>query len=194
MSSEARKSRGLVIAVSGQAGSGKTTHAKLIAETFSLRYVSTGMIFRSIAKERGISLIELHKLAESDDSIDRYVDEKAKEEALKGNVVVEGHLTAWILRDIADVKIYLKADLRERARRIAERDGKSFEEALREIMFREESNRKRYLKIYGIDICDLSIFDLVIDTTKLPKEAVAKVIRTFIQEYINYIKSQESKD
>lgn len=182
--------RKLVVAVSGQAGSGKTTHAKIIAETFGLRYVSSGMLFREIAKQRGVSLLELHKIAEKDHSIDRLVDENTRREAEKGGVVLEGHLTAWIVKDLAHIKIYLKADLEERARRIAEREGKSYEEALREILEREESNRRRYLKIYGIDIRDLSIFDLVIDTTRLPKESVAKVIRTLIEEYIRYLTQQ----
>ncbi|GAG01467.1 unnamed protein product, partial [marine sediment metagenome] len=48
--------RGLVITVSGVHGSGRSTHAKKLAETFALRYVSSGTIFRQMADERGISL------------------------------------------------------------------------------------------------------------------------------------------
>ena len=99
-----------VIAISGEAASGKTTIARLLAWKLGYRVVSIGELFRKVAQERGVSLIELHRLAEVDHSIDRMVDSYALEEAKMGNVVIEGHLAAWILKDIADIKVYLKAD------------------------------------------------------------------------------------
>ncbi len=174
----------VVIAVSGQPASGKTTLAKRLAEMLNLRFVSSGMLFRRLAEERGIPLLEFHKLAEQDPSIDKYVDNMAIEEAKRGNVVVEGHLAAWVLKDIADVKIYLKADLRARAERLAKRDGKSIEEAIQEIRNREELNRRRYLSIYGIDIADLSIFDIVLDTTYLTPEEVLDILLAYIKPVV----------
>ncbi len=174
----------VVIAVSGQPASGKTTIAKKLAEMYGLRYVSNGMLFRKLAEELGVSFIELHKRAEQDYTIDKMIDEKAIEEAKKGNVVIEGHLAGWILKDIADVRIYLKADLNLRAERLAKRDGKSIEEALAEIKFREENNRNRYLKIYGIDIRDLSVFDIVLDTTYLTVDEVLEILRTYIDKVL----------
>jgi len=93
-----------VVAISGQAASGKTTVAKELANRLGYRFVSIGELFRKVAIERGVSLIELHKIAERDFSIDRAVDEAAINEARKGNAVIEGHLAAWILRDVADVR------------------------------------------------------------------------------------------
>lgn len=174
----------LVIAVSGQVGSGKTTHAKKLAEFFNLRYVSNGMLFRQLARERGLTLRELHELAERDPEIDRIVDSRAREEALRGNVVVEGHLACWLLRDVADLCIFFKAPLEERVRRIMERDGVSREEALRDLRLREESNWRRAMKYYGVDIRDWSVADLVIDTGKLSVDAVDAVLVTFVQFYI----------
>ena len=176
--------QGLVIAVSGPPASGKTTYAKKIAARFGLRYVSAGELFRRLAAEHGLSLEEFHKLAEKDPRYDKLVDERSREEAKKGNVVLDGHLTAWIVKDLADILIYVKAPLEVRARRLASRDNKPYEEALREIALREESNRERFLKFYGIDIRDLSIFDLIIDTAKLPLESTWRVIETFVEEYL----------
>jgi len=156
----------LVIAVSGLPGSGKTTLAKLLAESLGLRYVSLGMIFREIAKEKGLSIEELSKLAERDASIDYLIDGKAKEEARKGCVVVDGHISAWVLKDLAHLRIVVTAPLSVRVDRIASRDGKSVDEAMREVKLREDSERRRYMKFYGIDIDDLSKADLVINTEK----------------------------
>jgi len=169
-----------VIAISGQAASGKTTVARELANRLNYRFVSIGELFRKIAIQRGVSLLELHRIAETDFSIDRVVDEETIREAKKDNVVIEGHLVAWMLKDVADVRIYLKADIRARSQRLLIRDGKSIEEALNEIKTREESNRRRYLAIYGIDINDISIFDLIIDTTYIDAKKVVDIIYEYV--------------
>ncbi len=129
-------------------------------------------------------MIELHRLAETDHSIDRMVDSYALEEAKAGNVVVEGHLAAWILKDIADIKVYLKANEDIRAARLANRDGRNISDAMSEIRAREGSNRKRYKDIYGFDVRDLSIFDLVIDTTRIDPPNVLGVILEYVKQLI----------
>lgn len=174
----------LVIAISGQVGAGKTTQAKKLAVTFNLKYVSNGMFFRELAKERGISLQELHKIAEKDPEIDRVVDSRAREAALQGNVVVEGHLACWLLRDIADICIFFKAPLEERVRRIMTRDNVSYDEALQDLQLRERSNWSRAMKYYGVDIHDWSVADLIIDTSKLSIESINTILVTFVQLYI----------
>ncbi|RLF16629.1 MAG: cytidylate kinase [Thermoprotei archaeon] len=175
-------SKRFTIAISGEPGSGKTTYAKRIAEELGLRYVSIGGLFRSLAKERGLSLIDFHRLAEEDPSFDLLVDERAFSEALKGGVVVDGHLAGWLLRRVADVKIFFTAPIEVRAERVASRDGVSYEEALRQIKEREESNRRRYREIYGIDISDLSVFDLVINTALWSKEVVAETVIKLLKQ------------
>ncbi len=174
-----------VIAISGQVASGKTTVARELARRLNYRFVSIGELFRRVASQRGVSLLELHRIAETDFSIDRAVDEEAIREARRGNVVIEGHLAAWILRDIADVRIYLKADIGVRSRRLSARDGKSVEDAMSEIRAREESNRRRYLTIYGIDISDMSIFDLVIDTTYIGTERVIEIAYEYVYDVLH---------
>ncbi|MEM1508724.1 MAG: AAA family ATPase [Thermofilaceae archaeon] len=176
--------RKISIAVSGKPGSGKTTYAKFISESFGLHYVSNGMIFRNIAEEKGINFLELHRLAEVDESIDLEVDKRALEEAKKGGVVIDGHLAVWILRNVADLKILFTAPAEVRAQRIANREQKRLEEVMTEVKTREESNKLRALKYYGVDIDDYSIADIVINTATLDVEGIKKVVSCFIKEYL----------
>jgi len=182
--------RKIVIAVSGVPGAGKTTYARFIAKEYNLRYVSNGQLFRQYAKEKGLTLIELHKMAEKDPSIDLMIDRRTLEEAMKGNVVVEGHLVPWIVKDIADVKIYVKAPLTVRVKRIAKREKRPIDEVLRETVIREYSQRVRFLYFYGIDIVDLSIYDLVIDTSYLKVDEVIQIIEKFIETRITELRNR----
>ncbi len=177
--------RGPVIAVSGPPGSGKTTYAKRLAEDLGLEFYSAGGFFRELARRRGLTLLELNRLAATDPSIDLEIDRMTYEVGLKGGAVIEGHLVAWILRDVADVKIYVTAPLEVRVRRIAARDGVPVNVALRETLERERLHRLRFLDYYGVDISDLSIFDLVIDTSKLGIEETYLVIRSFVEKVLS---------
>ncbi|MCR6691245.1 MAG: AAA family ATPase [archaeon YNP-LCB-003-016] len=174
----------IVITVSGPPGSGKSTHAKRIAEKLNLRYFSIGRYFRDIANKMNLSLEEFQRIAEKDPKYDLEADNRTLMEAEKGGVVIDGHLTGWIAKEKADIKIYLTASLEERARRVAKRDGKPFEQAINDIRRREESNALRYKTFYGIDLNDLSIYDIVINTEKWEEEEVSQTLIYLIQKYM----------
>jgi cytidylate kinase len=63
-----------------------------------------------------------------------------------------------------------------RADRVAQREGKSREQALQEMLAREASERKRYQEIYGIDLDDLSPYDLILDSSRWPPEAIVETL------------------
>ena len=155
-----RSTKGVVITVSGPHGTGKSTYAKALAEALHLRYVSAGELFRDLARKQGLSLEALSAKAAQEPTIDRMLDERTKAEAERGEVVVDAQLAAWVAGDSADVKILLTAPKEVRFRRIAERDHVSVEEARRETEYRELIQQERYKKYYGIDVSDLSIYDL----------------------------------
>ncbi len=181
-----------VIAVSGPPGSGKTTYARRLAGDLGLRYHSAGMIFRELARERGLSLEELSLLAERDPSIDLEIDRRTLHLGLQGGVVIDGHLVAWILKDVADVRIYITAPLKVRVSRIASRENRDYLEVLKETLRREWSNKKRFLDYYGIDITDTRLFDLVIDTSKLSIDEAYSVIKGFIKLILRTGSSDET--
>lgn len=176
-----KRRRGLVITISGLHGSGTSTQAKRLAEALGLRYVSAGLLFRRIAEERGLTIEELSREAERNPELDRMIDERTREEARKGNVVIDASLSGWMVEN-ADLKIFLKAPLGERVRRIARRERLTMEEAERETLKRERSERERFRRYYGIDISDLSIYDVVINTALFQPDATARVLKKIVQE------------
>ncbi len=182
----------MIIAISGLHGTGKSTCAKALAEIFNLRYVSAGEMFREVAREKGFSIEELSKLSEIDKSIDLAIDERTRKEAEIGNVVLEGQLTPWIIAN-KGFKIYIAASKKDRIERISKRDGLTLEKAEKETLTRESSERKRYKEYYGINIDDLSIYDLIIDTSLFGKEETIKILEKIIKNIKSYLKEGKNK-
>jgi cytidylate kinase len=160
--------------------------AKHIAEKYGLRYISSGELFRKIALEKGVTLEELSVMAEKDPSIDLMIDDRMKQEGSRLGSVGDALLSGWLLKDIADIKIWFKAPLDTRVRRIADRERRPYEEVYKETVRREESERYRFKKYYSIDIDDLSIYDYVISTHKLDLESVIIVVDDIIDGYLRY--------
>jgi len=175
----------LVIIISGLHGTGKSTYAKMLSNEFGIRHVSSGELFRKIAEEKGTSVERLTKMAEKDKEIDCLIDERTKKEAEKGSVVIDGLLAGWFAKPYADIKIYLKSPDEDRIRRIAKRDGVPYEEAERETSFRENAERKRFKKFYGINLDDTSIYDYVINTSLMTLESNLRCLKMFVQEYVS---------
>ena len=176
----------MIVTISGKAGSGKSTVAKLLAEKLKLKHYSIGDLMRAMASEKRISLIELNKLAEKDKSIDFELDEKLKELGkTKDNFVVDGRLAAFFIPH-AQVKVFLGTEDKVRAERILKdkrehEKSRSLNEMIKKIKDREESEKKRYRQYYGINYLDRKFYNLIIDTTKLnPDEVVRKII-----EFVN---------
>lgn len=152
----------MIIAIAGPIGVGKTTVARALAERLKYRYISGGQVFHEIARERGISVLQVNKLAETDPSIDREVDRRQHELAKAGDCVVESRLSGWMVD--ADLKVWLRAPVAVRAARVAQRERQRVDVAKAELEERERSEWARYKAAYNIDIDDLSRYHLVIDT------------------------------
>ena len=174
------------ITISGKAGSGKSTVAKLLSERLKIKHYSIGDLMRAMAKDKGMTLLELNKSAEKDKSIDFELDNKLKELGkTKNNFVVDGRLTAFFIPD-AEVKVFLDTNDKVRAERILKdnRDhekSKDISEMIGKISKREESEKKRYKQYYGIDYSDRKPYNLAIDTTNVTPDEVVEMIIGFIE-------------
>jgi len=174
----------MLITISGPAGSGKSTAAAALADALGYEHVSGGDIFRELAAERGLTPLELNEQAEDDDRIDRNLDRRLREVASeRDDVVLESRLAGWMAGDHADLRMWLTAPLDVRVRRIAERENKPVEAARRETRARAESEARRYEAYYGIDIDDLSIYDVVLNTARLDPDGVLAVLVAVVKGY-----------
>jgi len=175
---------GLVITLSGLHGTGKTTYAKTLSKIFNLRHISAGILFRQIAAEKGISISELTQISSRNDKIDQLIDDKTRMEAEKGNVIIDGLLAGWIALNFTDIKLYLTTLDNIRFSRIATRENITITKARKLTLFREEIEKKRFIKYYNINIDNLTIYDLILNTELLSIESNVILMKNFIQEYI----------
>ncbi len=173
-----------LIVISGLHGTGKSTCSNYLAKYFKLNYLSAGQIFRDMAIKKSMSIAEFSELASVDTKIDFEIDNMIIEESEKGNTILEGQLSAWMVRDEADMKILLTAPDKVRIKRIAKRDAIPIEKAYKKTYEREESEKERYLKYYGIDLNDISIYDLIFDTSLLSEMETMKTLKDMVEDYL----------
>ncbi|MEM2883843.1 MAG: cytidylate kinase family protein, partial [Nitrososphaerales archaeon] len=173
---------------------GKTTVAEALAERFGLRVYGGGDALKELAAKRGYTpkgrdwwdtAQGMRFLAEraANPEYDKEVDKMLIAELERGGVVVTSYSLPWIT-DLG-VKIWLRGSLEKRAKRMVERDKISYEEALTIVKKRDEENRNLYLKIYGIKFGeDLSVFDLIVNTDILSRDAVVEIVATFVKQFV----------
>lgn len=155
-------------------------NCRAVVWKLDIPFVSSGSIFRAMAKEKGMSVLEFSEFAESNDNIDKEIDKRQAELAKSSeNLILEGRLSAYFVE--ADLKLWLMAPLDVRAQRISQRESKSVDVAKKEIKIREESEALRYLDIHNIDISNLDIYDLMINTDSFDPESITKIILTTLK-------------
>ncbi len=171
----------MIITIGGLAGSGTTTASKILSEKMGIPYISAGDIFRQMAHEHKMDILDFSKYAESNTKIDDEIDQRQAQIASeKDDLIVEGRLSAYFID--ADIKICFIAPLNVRARRISHRENKHSDVVKKEIIERGESEAKRYREIHNIDINNLDIYDLIINTDSFNPESIANIILKATEE------------
>lgn len=174
----------MLLTVSGPPGSGKSTAAAGLAEALGYEHISGGDIFRDIAADRGMTLGELNALAEEDDDIDRDLDRRLRGIAAeRDDLVLESRLAGWMAGEHADLRIWLDAPTDVRADRIGTREDKPLKQAKEETITREDSEALRYREYYDIDIEDLSIYDLIVNTARWGADETTGLLVSAVESY-----------
>lgn len=153
--------------------------ASAVAAELGIERLDGGSLFRAFAAERGLSLADFSALAERDPSVDVALDARLAARARAGDVVLESRLAGWVATNegLAAMRVWLACDEAVRAGRVAARDGQPRADALAANRRREASERLRYRKYYGIDVDDLTIYDLVLDSGEQgPDELMSRVV------------------
>ena len=172
----------MLITISGMSGSGKSTASKGVSDALGIPTVDVGQIFRAMAKRYGMEVTDFGKYVERHPEIDRKLDDEMIRQARrKKNLILQGRLAGWMtyLRKLPAIRIWIGASLKVRARRVAGREGRTYAETLRQVDRRDRENRARYRRTYGLDVNDLSVYDIVVQTDNLTlEEVVSSLVKT----------------
>ncbi|MDH5401094.1 MAG: cytidylate kinase family protein [Candidatus Heimdallarchaeota archaeon] len=179
-----------IIAIGGPHGSGKSSVSKRLAETLNMNYVSAGEIFRQMANDRRISLEKFSQMVIEEPEIDKLIDDRTKELGAVNNTVVDAQLAAYFTPKDAALKICISASATHRWERIAKRENRSLEESKEETRIREETERKRFLDLYNIDVSDLTKYDVVINTDRISEENTYQITEAIVKRIMLDYKDQ----
>jgi cytidylate kinase len=188
-----QKTNQLIISFNGQEGSGKSTVSLMLAKHLNLPHYYMGQIFRDMAKEKSLTLLEFRKVCDADPSFDKKVDDYLVQLSQEQSQFVVESRTAWYFIP-QSLKIYLQVDSRVAAERIfkglVEKNNRGNEDTnlttveniQNSILQRRKEDSERYFSLYGIHQDDAKNYDLVLDTTHLTIDDVFEKILTFIHE------------
>src|SRR5512140_3603553 len=174
----------MLITISGLPGSGKTTVARLLSQRWRVPHIYAGDLFRKEAIKRGLTLEQFNALAERDHRIDRQLDTKMAAYARQGGVVLEGRLAGFVAlqEGVAALKVWLTASDAVCAQRVSQREGRDSATVLQLNRARQRSDAKRYREIYGFDLDDTSLYDLVLHSDDQGPEELAEQILASVKQ------------
>ena len=180
-----------IITIAGSLGSGKSSTAKGVAAELGYRHFSSGDLFRAVAAERGLTVMQINQQAELEHEIDHAVDKRLQDMANEEEFVIDSRMAYHWMPD--SFKVYLSLDPHIAAERIhtqikgsgrISEDAQNVEEVYQTILDRRASEQKRYRNLYDVDVLDLKPFDLVADTATTPLEGVIKEVLAAYREWL----------
>lgn len=175
----------MFITITGELGSGKTTIGKILNQEYGFEFYSTGSIQREIAKEKGITTLELNQQMSNDvnNRYDKMIDDKTIEISRKnlGKDIVFDSRMAWHFVE-ESFKVYVTVDSYMAANRVikadrgAEEHYQSIDEAAKSLLKRKRLEDSRFAEIYSVNTTDFANYDLIIDSTSGLPDELAKFI------------------
>lgn len=175
------------ITITGNLGSGKSSVCKEL-EKSGFTIISAGDIFREIAAEKGMTVLELNEAAKKDRSIDDLLDERSTKLGKEMDHTVFDSRLAWHFVENS-FKVFLLVDTQEAARRVfdgADRGAESYQDISQARAGLEERARleqERFRHLYGIDYYDMCNYDLIIESTCASPQQIAQEIQRNYELY-----------
>lgn len=175
----------MYITITGELGSGKSTVAQLLCDKYGFTKYSTGTIQREIAKEKGITTLELNQQMSNDvnNKFDAMIDNKTIEISRNniGKDLVYDSRMAWHFVE-ESFKVYVTVDIHVAANRVIMADRgqeehyDSLEEAAKSLIKRKQLEDSRFAQIYSVNTTDFDNYDLIVDSTVLSPDELAQFI------------------
>ncbi|MBP6085245.1 (d)CMP kinase [Candidatus Gracilibacteria bacterium] len=176
----------MIITISGNSGTGTTTLSRRLSSTLGFPYFYAGSIFRRIADEHKLKLLDMIEGVGYDSNLDRQVDDEMVQiMSSQKDALVEGRLSGYLAwhHKIPSFRILLTASPATQAERIAQREQKSLTQALAEAAERDNLDWQRYLDLYGIDKQTApQWYQLILDTDTMDIETVYQTCLQTIQQ------------
>ena len=191
----------IVICLAGLTACGKSTAARRLAKKFGLEYVSGGTALKELALKMGYKAKDkgwwetnegIRFLDERlrDPRVDKKIDSHLLEWADRGNVVLDSWTMPWLSKK--GFKIWLEVSPKERAKRLARRDGIHEEEAERVIEKKDGKTKMIYENLYGFKLGeDYSPFDMILNSELLTSDQVFDVLSLVIDRLVFGIRTMK---
>lgn len=170
------------IVLSGNAGSGKSTIGKLLAQNLDIEFLSVGDICRKKALSMGMDINQFQEYLKTNNEFDQAMDSYIAEHARSlQNYVLDYRLGFFFLPE--SFKVFLRVSDEVAVNRISNRNGA--DENLisgypRELVLllkrRNGLMRQRFIEVYNADFIDERNYDLVLDTNQLAPEDILNEI------------------
>jgi cytidylate kinase len=190
----------VVIAIDGPAGAGKSTVARAVAARLGFTYLDTGAMYRAVglagrgadaealdiafdgprvlldgrdvtAAIRTPQVSEAASQVATDPAVRRALVAKQQRIVAEGDWVAEGRDIALVVAPDAELKVFLTADPRERARRRAADLGADVETVLREQTLRDQRDQSGERSVL-----DAAPGAITLDTTGMTLDEVVERI------------------
>lgn len=160
----------LRICISGLTASGKTTLGEMLAKELNIKHIS--VTYNTIVKDRTKLASFIKK---TDPNWVRNFDNEILKMARSSSCVITARLAPWLLKD-ATLRVRLNTSLEERARRRAKELHIGIAKAKKMIEEIDAYNAAKAKSIYGIDLNNIEVFDLVLNTEKLSHKECISII------------------
>jgi len=166
----------VVVVLSGLPGCGSSSIGKALASELGVEFFSAGKKYKSFGKGENETEKAIDFLGSEEGTslpANKSIDDMQIELARKGDIVIDAKAGIHFLRDIADLKVWLRANFDVRVKRVAMRERWSFDEAVRKLKEKEKLEKELFMKVYDIDyLLQERDADLILDVSSVDVEDV----------------------